>query len=277
MTEYIYGTEEILRDLNEHIINKEPFSTVRFGDGCYGIVASYFCPDLIVGGKWSGGQDNKIVQSVLRQLGVPVQNRFDIVKKVVWAANNANYIDSYDAFLTELSPRQVGPLASKWKEIHKYAGIGNVSYCSPFLHYFSVVENEYNLFDVMKKRTIFCISHNVYITPKLRILSNAKEIHSYQIPRRGKKLHYTKHFNYIVNLIEEEATNYDLFLIGAGLLGKIYCGLIKEHGGRAFDAGRLFDLWAGKRHIDSRPKRLIKMNTTKLLCERIRNCNGKVW
>jgi hypothetical protein len=36
-----------------------------------------------------------------------------------------------------------------------------------------------------------------------------------------------------------------VFLVGAGGLGKIYCMLIKEHGGLAYDIGALFDGWAG--------------------------------
>ncbi len=36
-----------------------------------------------------------------------------------------------------------------------------------------------------------------------------------------------------------------LFLVGAGLLGKIYCNWIKERGGIAIDIGAVFDTWAG--------------------------------
>ena len=35
-----------------------------------------------------------------------------------------------------------------------------------------------------------------------------------------------------------------LFLVGAGILGKIYCRVIKERGGIALDLGSVFDNWA---------------------------------
>ncbi|HKO39394.1 MAG TPA: hypothetical protein VJU14_13600 [Solirubrobacterales bacterium] len=38
----------------------------------------------------------------------------------------------------------------------------------------------------------------------------------------------------------------ELFLVGAGYLGKIYCGWVKERGGIAIDIGSVFDLWAGE-------------------------------
>ena len=41
-----------------------------------------------------------------------------------------------------------------------------------------------------------------------------------------------------------------VFLVGGGLYGKLYCGLIKSQGGVALDLGSLLDAWAG---IHSRP------------------------
>jgi hypothetical protein len=35
------------------------------------------------------------------------------------------------------------------------------------------------------------------------------------------------------------------FLIGAGVLGKVYCHRVKELGGVAIDVGSLIDAWAG--------------------------------
>ena len=35
-----------------------------------------------------------------------------------------------------------------------------------------------------------------------------------------------------------------IFLVGAGVLGKIYCDVIKEKGGIAIDIGAIFDAWA---------------------------------
>jgi tetratricopeptide (TPR) repeat protein len=37
-----------------------------------------------------------------------------------------------------------------------------------------------------------------------------------------------------------------VFLVGAGVCGKLYCDVIKQRGGIAIDVGSLFDLWAGR-------------------------------
>lgn len=39
-----------------------------------------------------------------------------------------------------------------------------------------------------------------------------------------------------------------LWLVGAGMLGKIYCSAIKEAGAVAVDVGSLMDLWSGRQH-----------------------------
>jgi hypothetical protein len=63
--------------------------------------------------------------------------------------------------------------------------------------------------------------------------------------------HYTFSFQTTVQLIKKLATKYDLFLVAAGELGRIYSGLIKEYGGRALDIGFVAEFW-GDRDIHSR-------------------------
>jgi len=274
----VHGTEEILRDLDKHILKKQPFSTIRYGDGCLGIVCAYIAPDFVKKGKWSGGQKNRIANSVMRQQGIPLKARLDICQRVVDAANNSNYIDCYDAFYTGIGrSKGLGFISSHWKEIHEAVGIKNSSYCSPYLHYMSIVYGEYNLHNVMRNRTVFCISNQIQICERLKWFSGAKKIDSYQIGRAGDKANYQERHRVIMSLIANNAKKYDLFLIGAGLLGKIYCDYIKKCGGVAFDAGRLFDLWSGVRIIDSVPKRFIKMDTKTMLARRIMKPNSNVW
>jgi hypothetical protein len=274
----VHGTEEILKDLDKHIAEKKPFSTVRYGDGCLGIVCAYIAPSFVKVGKWSGGQKNGIANSVMRQQGIPLNKRLDICKQVVQAANRANYVDSYDAFYTGIGrSKGLGFIASHWKEIHEAVGITNTSYCNPYLHYMSVVYGEYNLHNVMRNRTIFCVSNQVQICEKLKVFSGATKIESYHIGRAGDKTNYQISHEKIMSIIKNNATKYDLFLIGAGLLGKIYCDYVKQCGGRSFDAGRLFDLWSGVRVIDSVPKRFLRMDTKTMLARRILKPDSKVW
>lgn len=266
----IHSTKTILSKLDKCILNKEPFSIMRFGDAVFGILTAFFCPEVITVGKWSGSKGQKLANNILGQLTIPVGDRNDICQRIVDSANRADYIDSYDAYL-RLNRRRLGILARNWKQIHEGSGITNTSYCSCFVHYFSIVENELNLFDIMRGKKIFCITSRLICLDELQKKSNASIIDSYRIPRRGRKAaHYRMYFNSVMRLIRKKATQYDLFLIGGGLLGKIYCDQVKIHGGRAFDAGRLFDFWSNVRTIDSAPKRFLRYNNKKMLCERIK-------
>lgn len=56
--------------------------------------------------------------------------------------------------------------------------------------------------------------------------------------------HYPDRFREIKRLIRPPFTG-AIYLVGAGLLGKIYCDVIKQRGGIAIDIGSIFDVWAG--------------------------------
>jgi len=68
-------------------------------------------------------------------------------------------------------------------------------------------------------------------------------------PCKGKvytnKKHYPDLFNEIKFWLDRKTIKNNLFLVGAGGLGKIYCSWIKERGGIALDIGSIFDGWDG--------------------------------
>jgi hypothetical protein len=60
-------------------------------------------------------------------------------------------------------------------------------------------------------------------------------------PRSGR--HYPDRFNEIRATLEVPYPG-AVFLIGAGVLGKIYCHWIQQRGGIAIDIGSMFDVWS---------------------------------
>jgi len=274
--QHIYTTNEILKDLNDHIIKQEPWSLVRLGDAGTGIVSAFKTSGIVDVGKWHGSRGRKKANTLLGQLTVPTRDREKVVDLVVRSMSESNYLDHYDSFTNHPAKKGVGILGRKQDEILEASGVDNgENFCSPFVHYFSIVKGEYNLFNIMRNRRIFCITNQTGVILRLQNASKAKVIHSYRIPRRGRKAgHYRDHFKKISNLIKARAKKYDLFLVGAGFLAVAYCGMIKENGGRAFDCGRLFDFWGGVRKIDSRPKRFIEYDPKTMLCKRLKKKNG---
>jgi hypothetical protein len=58
--------------------------------------------------------------------------------------------------------------------------------------------------------------------------------------------HYPDVFNTLREKIQSSDLSGHLFLIGAGLLGKVYCELVRQSGGMAIDVGSMMDVWVGK-------------------------------
>jgi hypothetical protein len=83
----------------------------------------------------------------------------------------------------------------------------------------------------------------------LRQMFNIGHIELYQIkgenkfPGSVKENHYPDRFDWLKNNINIPYQG-AIFLVGAGVLGKIYCDVIKEKGGIAIDIGAVFDAWA---------------------------------
>jgi hypothetical protein len=264
-------TKDILNDLERSIQSQTPFSLIRFGDAGLGILAAYLCSSNInFGKKWGSNKGKLAAKEILLRLSIPEKKHHKVLQQVVEASNNANYIDSYDGDMIAKLP--VGQLAFSWKEIHEDIGIKNNSYCSTFFHYFSIVENEYNLFDIMKDRKIFCINNIIpNFSKKLKERSKCKILDFYRIPGRGRTTrHYKNHYKEVCKIIKENARDYDIFLIGAGLLATIYCDVVKNNGGRALDIGTVFHLWKGAKIHPARPAKFLVNNKEKMLCERIK-------
>jgi hypothetical protein len=187
------------------------------------------------------------------------------LRKAINAANNADYIDSYDADLIGKFP--VGQLCFSWKEIHEDIGITNTSYCNTMFHNFINVYGEYNILNLMKDRRIFCVN-NIIGRIQNKIRPKCKQLDFYNIPGRGKKGgHYKLHYNRVCTVLKDNAKKYDLFLIGAGLLASHYCDIVKNNGGRALDVGTLFYLWNGMK-VKSRASRYLVNSGDRLLCTR---------
>lgn len=60
----------------------------------------------------------------------------------------------------------------------------------------------------------------------------------------GKK-HYPEQFNEMEWWLNAAPCDGNPCLVGAGVIGKIYCNWMRDRGGIAFDIGAVMDLWAG--------------------------------
>lgn len=84
---------------------------------------------------------------------------------------------------------------------------------------------------------------NVGVTNKFQIAPEAKFTSGYD-----GDVHYPTQFSRIPRWMEVQAANFpgSLLLVGAGVIGKIYCNWWRDLGGVAMDVGGAMDIWAGR-------------------------------
>lgn len=58
-------------------------------------------------------------------------------------------------------------------------------------------------------------------------------------------VHYPDRFEEIAADLAARDLTGELFFVGAGIIGKIYCDLVKRQGGMAIDVGSMMDVWMG--------------------------------
>jgi len=82
-----------------------------------------------------------------------------------------------------------------------------------------------------------------------------KDVRWYPVPSEAKYVkpiaqHYPQRHNELIEELERDVNLGDLFFVGAGPNGKVYCDVIKQQGGIAIDIGSVMDGWA---RVETRP------------------------
>lgn len=91
------------------------------------------------------------------------------------------------------------------------------------------------------------------VADKMQKAFSIKRVVVYKIPEEARHAqkkydvprHFPDRFEELREIINVEYPGM-LFLVGAGVCGKVYCRWIKGRGGIAIDIGSIFDGWAGK-------------------------------
>jgi len=242
----LYNLNHILKDIEYHLNNKKPFSLVRLGDGDIKLLHSA-CQGIVHNDKF-------------RRQGIPGSDLNIVIQIYRKSCNNANYISSFDVyfdgnFWSRKSSSGTRKKLESWKKIYKKIGIQNQSYCNPEIGFLLFLRSKYNLFNLIKDKKICLITCFKSIELKLRKLNY--DVNTILIPKIYSN-HYSK---YKPNklLIKSSIEKNDIFLIGAGGLGKGYSKVIKRNGGIAIDIGQVFNSWAGS-VIPPRISKYMKLN-----------------
>lgn len=242
----IYKTVEILTSLKEAIDTRAPFSLIRFGDGGIKLIHAYFY------------NDRDQLDQIVEKEGIPYDKIKSLIDLWAIASSNANYIDTPEVYFTETFwPRVKGhkKISEKtvqrlkmWKRLYKIANFEIENFCNPEVNFLSCLNYfRYNGFPDLLVNKKVCIITSRDDLKKVLVHYNA-DIDIIQVP--GFTMNQYKVFQDVLGKIKSDARKYDLWLVAAGELGRIYPGIIKFNGGRAFDIGSTVDYWVTKRIPD---------------------------
>ena len=239
----IYKVGEILNKLEYCIVNKKPFSHIRFGDG--GIK---FLHAMIF-------DDSKQLAIISKREGLPTDKLDEIFELWGYFARKADFIDTPEVYFNgKFWPRmrtsfkgmteQTEKRMKMWKDLYHRAEFDNENYCNPESNYLMVLKlgNQRNLVNMMGGRRKICI---ITAKPEIKKVLSGLNVDVIEIVGHYEN-QYKNSFHNVIDLIKNTAKNYDFWLVAAGELGRIYSGTIKEHGGRAIDIGFIIEFWNGE-------------------------------
>lgn len=230
----------ILNQLNSSIKNKNSFSLCRWGDGTLKAVCAFF------------NHETEQLLEISKQEGIPLEVFEKVIEYWKTSANICDYIDSPEVYFNgefwgrtkKIGKKKISEQTylklKNWRQTYNSIGITNTNYCNPEINFLMCLAKfgSKSLPDLLKNKKICWITDRTDVNKKLpnfniEILSISHKFEN----------QYQNSFLKVINKIENDANKYDLWLISAGELGRMYPGLIKFQGGRALDVGSLVDFW----------------------------------
>lgn len=227
------SAEQIL----SRLMQDKPLSLLRIGDG----------ESIALNGF---NEYSKYHNVLKRQLGFspPIEHAEQIRENLIQAYKGADIIGIPQH-------KNIESLNSGWRQaqemLDKYAPDHTKEYCSidigyDFLNagYFNDLLQDRKELNYISCRNLdlqFSSTWNISVVNSYIISPEAKFTSGYA----GAK-HYPDQFNKAARWMDVRNVKGQLLLVGAGVIGKIYCNWWRDLGGISFDIGSVFDEWAGK-------------------------------
>lgn len=236
---------KLLNKLKESIDSKTPFSFVRLGHGenrILGYSYSFSKEDAdhttqILFGEKLNHQSLEHLSYLLKQsfsnadvVGAPIFRGFD-ARSDLKIVDNSTYIHLRDftcfekTLLCDVNAHLKSFRTNLFGKMLSNAGHVNI-----------IASRKVD--DVISD-SLGISTHQIFIPTEFAFSDNDIK----RTPVKGK--HYPDYFSKIMMEIKDRVELGAVYLVGAGILGKIYCNEIKKHGGIAIDVGSLIDGIAG--------------------------------
>jgi hypothetical protein len=249
--------------IDQAIQSRQPFSMMRMGDGEARFLIRAI-PELqdgltetelkiignVVWTNWFGERFEEADPAALA----------DLTSKLMWSIDTTDVLGVSGYMRLRQDTGHFGYLALQEKLLNeRLANNPDVRLFNALSHY-DLVQEPLSLTDLLADESfIGVISPHPDLEERLQRHLGAGTVRSYPVPgevrlanhaaMRAEKRHFPERYLELLETIEVPFPG-AVFLIGAGLLGKVYCARVKELGGIALDVGSLVDGWMG---INTRP------------------------
>ena len=225
---------QVLTLVNAKWSAKQPFSLVRIGDGELSILDHSRTPP-------------ERVQHVLRRaMSDRLYTEVEIQEMragMVWATNTADIVGMYDSF-------EANDFCTVYEDTLEAAGLEWLTACHPNVHIYMQSCGALNRLLAKADRVTLISGRDILERFKFAYPHITADQHLIPVERQYKTLdeneigeHYPDVYQRIKGLLQPDGPSHR-YLIGAGLLGKEYCSIVKSRGGFALDIGSVFDYWA---------------------------------
>ena len=247
----------LLKLIETHYTNENPFSIVRLGDG-EGRILGYpdFFSDQVMKTDVLGYQYGKHVFPKLKKIygsNFVSESINDLSKMLYKALDSADAIGlpSYIHFekpLTDVNfkPRLANSVALS--TVNSLLARGSSAQVYDFF-IFKAFHKQGLFSSLLKDKPFVGVISHTDISALFKSRFGIDQVVHYPIPghqsfMKSNKLHYPDVYGEVIDSIDVPFQG-ALFLVAAGYLGKMYCHEIKARGGIALDIGSVFDSWIG--------------------------------
>jgi len=215
-----------------------PISIIRIGDG-----------ESIVLNSMAGIQELDLANKAVLHRQMGYYPSFNDIKAI-----RDNLISAYEGCDIIGIPAHKQKTNSHWGNVYKIlqANVPNHTdnLCSIDIHYdflnagyFDTLIDNREKLNYISCRNLdlkFMFRWHLQCVNSFIIAPEAKFTSGYTGP-----VHYPDQFNRVQRWMDVVKPEGQLLLVGAGVIGKIYCNWWRDRGGIAFDIGSIFDEWAG--------------------------------
>jgi hypothetical protein len=227
---------------------KQPFSLVRIGDGELSVL------------KYPHDVDEARIQHVFRRamFDRPYSDAeiLSVRAGMVQAVRSADVVGMHDSY-------ESNDLCLVYEETVRDAGLAGMTACQQAVHIYLQSTGALDRLLKTAQRVTLITGRAVLeqvqeAYPHLTVdehLIPVERQYELESEKGRQDQHYPDTYERIKDELVPDGPNH-LYLVGAGLLGKEYCSIIKARGGFALDIGSIFDYWAnvptreGKRAIE---------------------------